>query len=176
MPRDPVKNRANTARTRQRLKSYKEWKAHLLAQWSEHNTFHITEQSDGGFRVRLEHSAEGDRITAEISEALRPRPSHCSSEVCWGSDCRNGRKMDSSTRGRVNEMVLENIEEGHRYSPRRQRQRLAVVIAGVAIRRFARPSTWIVTHCGVEGECLDGLTNLEILESARNRCNSRAST
>ena len=66
--RDPVKNRANTARTRQRLKSYKEWKAHLLAQWSEHNTFHITEQSDGGFRVRLEHSAEGDRITAEISK------------------------------------------------------------------------------------------------------------
>ena len=68
MPRDPVKNRANTARTRQRLKTYQEWKAHLLARWLEHNVLHQTKQADGGWRVSLEHSPEGDRITAEIAK------------------------------------------------------------------------------------------------------------
>ena len=68
MPRDPVKNRANTARTRQRLKSYKEWKAQILAQWAEHNVFHYSKQEDGGIRIQLEHTAEGDRITREIAE------------------------------------------------------------------------------------------------------------
>ena len=69
MPRDPVKNRANTARTRQRLKTYQEWKAHILAQWSEHNTFHVTKQEDGGFRIHLEQTPiEGERVTREIAE------------------------------------------------------------------------------------------------------------
>ena len=68
MPRDPVKNRANTARTRQRLKTYQEWKAHTFAQWKEHNVFHYTKQEDGGIRISLEHTAEGDRITAMLAE------------------------------------------------------------------------------------------------------------
>ena len=68
MPRDPVKNRANTARTRQRLKTYQEWKAGILAQWMEHNVFHRTKQEDGGWRISLEHTPEGDRITAELAE------------------------------------------------------------------------------------------------------------
>ena len=63
-----MKNRANTARSRQRLKTYQEWKAHLLARWMEHNLFHVTKQADGGWRISLEHTPEGDRITAEIAE------------------------------------------------------------------------------------------------------------
>ena len=68
MPRDPVKNRANTARTRQKLKTYLEWKAHILAQWQEHNVFHYTKQEDGGIMISLEHTPEGDKITAEIAK------------------------------------------------------------------------------------------------------------
>ena len=67
MPRDPVKNRANTARTRQRLKTYQEWKRHTLARWKEHNMFHSTKQEDGGFMISLEHTPEGDKITAELA-------------------------------------------------------------------------------------------------------------
>ena len=53
---------------RAKLKTYQEWKAHILAQWQEHNVFRIEKQSDGGFRVRLESTAEGDRITQELAE------------------------------------------------------------------------------------------------------------
>ena len=60
--------RARVAKHRQKLKTYQEWKAHLLAQWAEHNTFHVEKQEDGGFRIKLEHSTEGDRITAEIAK------------------------------------------------------------------------------------------------------------
>ena len=68
MPRDPVKNRANTARTRQRQKEYQAWKKQTLARWLEHHVFHKTKQADGGWRVSVEHTPEGDRITAEIAE------------------------------------------------------------------------------------------------------------
>ena len=63
-----AQNRKSQATWRAKLKTYQEWKAHLLAQWAEHNTFHITKQPDGGFRVKLEHTAEGDRVTAEIAK------------------------------------------------------------------------------------------------------------
>ena len=52
---------------RKKVKSYQEWKAHLLAQWQEHNVLHVTKQADGGWRIALEHTAEGDRITAWIA-------------------------------------------------------------------------------------------------------------
>ena len=68
MPRDPVKNRANTARTRQKLKTYREWKSHIMTRWREHNVFRYIKQEDGGIRIQLEHTEEGDRITAEIAE------------------------------------------------------------------------------------------------------------
>ena len=67
MPRDPVKNRANTARTRQRLKTHQEWKRDIFARWQEHNVFHYIKQEDGGIRILLEHTPEGDRITAELA-------------------------------------------------------------------------------------------------------------
>ena len=53
---------------RRKVKTYQEWKAHTLAQWQEHNVFHYTKQEDGGWRISLEHTPEGDRITAEIAE------------------------------------------------------------------------------------------------------------
>ena len=53
---------------RRNLKTYQEWKKHILAQWSEHNHFLYTKQEDGGIRIQLEHTAEGDRITAEIAK------------------------------------------------------------------------------------------------------------
>ena len=53
---------------RRKVKSYQEWKAHILAQWQEHNVFHYSKQEDGGIGIHLEQTAEGDRITAEIAE------------------------------------------------------------------------------------------------------------
>ena len=53
---------------RAKLKAHQELKAYLLMQWGEHNRFHIEKQSDGGFRVRLESTPQGDLITAEIAE------------------------------------------------------------------------------------------------------------
>ena len=65
----PQKTATETQATwRAKLKSYQEWKEHILAQWAEHNVFHVTKQEDGGFGVRLEHTAEGDRITAELAK------------------------------------------------------------------------------------------------------------
>ena len=61
-------NTERQAAWRRKVKSYQEWKAHILAQWQEHNVFHYSKQEDGGIRIQLEHSAEGDRITAEIAE------------------------------------------------------------------------------------------------------------
>ena len=52
---------------RRKVKTYQEWKAHILAQWQEHNVFHYTEQEDGGLLISLEHTTEGDRITAWIA-------------------------------------------------------------------------------------------------------------
>ena len=60
--------RARVAKHRQKLKAYQEWKTYLLAQWAEHNVFHVTAQSDGGFGVKLEHTPQGDLITAEIAD------------------------------------------------------------------------------------------------------------
>ena len=69
MPRDPVKNRANTARTRMRQKEAQELKKQIMARWAEHNKFHIARQEDGGFRIGLEQTpVEGERITAELAE------------------------------------------------------------------------------------------------------------
>ena len=53
---------------RKKIKTYKEWKAHILAQWQEHNVFHYIKQPDGGIRILLEHNPEGDQTTAEIAE------------------------------------------------------------------------------------------------------------
>ena len=53
---------------RRKVKTYQEWKAQILAQWGEHNVFHYSKQEDGGIRIQLEHTEEGDRITAEIAE------------------------------------------------------------------------------------------------------------
>ena len=61
-------NTERQAAWRSRLKTYQEWKAHMLARWREHNVLHQTKQADGGWRVSLEHSPEGDRITAELAE------------------------------------------------------------------------------------------------------------
>ena len=63
-----AQNRKSQATWRRKVKTYREWKAHILAQWQEHNVFHYIKQEDGGIRILLEHSAEGDRITAEIAE------------------------------------------------------------------------------------------------------------
>ena len=63
-----AQNRKGQAAWRDRLKTYQEWKEHILARWAEHNVFHVERQPDGGFRVSLEHSAEGDRITAELAK------------------------------------------------------------------------------------------------------------
>ena len=68
MPRDPVKNRANTARTRQRQKEYQAWKKQTLARWAEHNRLHVTRQEDGGFLIGIEQSPEAENVTAEIAE------------------------------------------------------------------------------------------------------------
>lgn len=75
MPRDPVKNRANTARSRQRLKEYQEWKARILARWAEHNKLHITRQDDGGFLIGIESTpVEGERVTKELAELCGQDP------------------------------------------------------------------------------------------------------
>ena len=62
-----AQNRKNQAAWRDRLKTYQEWKAHTLAQWKEHNVFHYTKQEDGGIMISLEHTPEGDKITAELA-------------------------------------------------------------------------------------------------------------
>ena len=64
-----TKTKTETQATwRAKLKTYQQWKEHILAQWAEHNVFHVEKQEDGGFRVKLESTVEGDRITAEIGE------------------------------------------------------------------------------------------------------------
>ena len=63
-----AQNRKGQAAWRDRLKTYQEWEAHTFAQWKEHNVFHYFKQEDGGIRILLEHTAEGDRITAELAE------------------------------------------------------------------------------------------------------------
>ena len=63
-----AQNRRSQAAWRGRLKTYQEWKKHTLAQWQEHNLISYTKQEDGGLRVSLEHTPEGDRITAELAE------------------------------------------------------------------------------------------------------------
>ena len=63
-----AQNRKSQAAWRARLKTYQEWKAHILAQWQEHNVLHVTKQEDGGLLISLEHTPEGDRVTAEIAK------------------------------------------------------------------------------------------------------------
>ena len=53
---------------RRKVKTYQEWKARILSQWAEHNVIHVTKQEDGGLLISLEHTSEGDRVTAEIAE------------------------------------------------------------------------------------------------------------
>ena len=59
---------------RSRVKTYQEWKTHILAQWQEHNVFHYTKQEDGGLLISLEHTPEGDKITAELAELCGLEP------------------------------------------------------------------------------------------------------
>lgn len=67
--RNKETNRIYAARHRARQKEYQAWKKQALARWTEHNTFHVTKQPDGGFRIGLEQTPiEGQRITAEIAE------------------------------------------------------------------------------------------------------------
>ena len=61
-------NTERQADWRRKVKTYQVWKAHMFAQWAEHNVFHYYKQEDGGIRILLEHTAEGDRITAELAE------------------------------------------------------------------------------------------------------------
>ena len=53
---------------RHKVKTFQEWKAHMLARWAEHNVLHYIRQEDGGIRILLEHTPEGDRITAELAK------------------------------------------------------------------------------------------------------------
>ena len=53
---------------RRKVKTYQEWKAHILARWREHNVFRYIKQEDGGIKIQLESTDEGDRITAELAE------------------------------------------------------------------------------------------------------------
>ena len=44
-------------------------KKRILAEWGEHNKFHVARQEDGGFRIGLEQTPiEGERVTREIAE------------------------------------------------------------------------------------------------------------
>ena len=61
-------NTERQATWRNRVKTYQEWKRHTMARWAEHNMFHVTKQEDGGFLISLEHTPEGDKITAELAE------------------------------------------------------------------------------------------------------------
>ena len=63
-----AQNRKSQAAWRDRLKTYQEWKKLTLAEWAEHNVFHCTKQEDGGLLISLEHSAEGDKITAMLAK------------------------------------------------------------------------------------------------------------
>ena len=63
-----AQNRKSQAAWRDRLKTHQEWKKRTLAQWLDHNVLHKTKQEDGGWRISLEHTPEGDRVTAEIAE------------------------------------------------------------------------------------------------------------
>ena len=69
----PNKDKAIAAA--QNRKSQETWrevrreKKRILAAWAEHNTFHITRQDDGGFRIGLEQTpVEGERVTRELAE------------------------------------------------------------------------------------------------------------
>ena len=44
------------------------WRKRILARWQEHNRLIVTRQPDGGYRIQIEQSPEGDRITAELAE------------------------------------------------------------------------------------------------------------
>ena len=61
-------NTERQATWRHKVKTYQEWKANTIAHWKEHNVFHYTKQEDGGIRISLEHTPEGDRITAMLAE------------------------------------------------------------------------------------------------------------
>lgn len=63
-----AQNRKGQATWRKKVKTEQERKRHILAQWKEHNVIHWAKQEDGGFRISLEHTPEGDRITAEFAE------------------------------------------------------------------------------------------------------------
>ena len=39
----------------------------VLERWQEHNRFIVTKQADGGYKVGLETSPEGERLTAELA-------------------------------------------------------------------------------------------------------------
>ena len=91
MPRDPVKNRANTARTRQRQKEYQAWKKQTLARWAEHNRLHVTRQEDGGFLIGIEQSPEAENVTAEIAELCGMDPRHVPSNDDRGGASERGR-------------------------------------------------------------------------------------
>ena len=72
---------ATQATWRAKLKSYQEWKEHILAQWAEHNTFHVEKQEDGGFRVRLPRAyRRGRQADGGACGVLRPRQGHRDSE------------------------------------------------------------------------------------------------
>ena len=43
------------------------WRKRILAQWQEHNRLIVTRQPDGGYRIQVEQSPEGERITAEVA-------------------------------------------------------------------------------------------------------------
>ena len=40
----------------------------------EHNAIHVTKQEDGGLLISLEHTSEGDRVTAEIAKLCGLEP------------------------------------------------------------------------------------------------------
>ncbi len=63
-----AQNRKSQATWRKKVKTYQEWKQHTFAQWKEHNVFHYTKQEDGGLLISLEHTPEGDRITAMLAK------------------------------------------------------------------------------------------------------------
>ena len=78
MPKTNTERQADWRRRmktkKERLKTCREWKSHILARWREHNVFRYIKQEDGGIRILLEHSPEGDRITKEIAKLCGQNP------------------------------------------------------------------------------------------------------
>ena len=46
----------------------------VLDRWREHNRLIITRQEDGGYRIQVEQSPEGRRLTAELAELCGESP------------------------------------------------------------------------------------------------------